>query len=261
MLQALPGRRWKLIADNAKASKIAVSQWRQILLDLRDYNAYPTSPSAPHKLPLAVRVYELAGRSMEAAPEDIEAELGTEYTEEDVGKASDFVKRVVEFHRLFGQHTTPTVAGWFVKKAKRVGSSQRRFFELLDNTVHYYVDCVDDRGVDWKGSFPISPRTHLTQNLKNLIIANPDRTWDLMAESVEAAQEWVTALRASKKDSENEEKATQELMTRMGFAESAAVPEVCCVVLYVCMQLSFFFIIFFFLVFFFVSFCWCVCLS
>lgn len=206
---------------------MAVSQWRQILLDLRDFGELPTETSA-HKLPLAVRVYELAGSSMSVEPEQVEAQLLQEYAEEVVTQASDFVQRVIGYHKLFGQHSEPTVTGWFVKKAKRVGSSQRRFFELVDNTVNYFVDCADGRGVDWKGSIPISPRTHLKQQLKNIIIANPDRSWDLMAENVEAAQEWVTALRASKKDAENEAKATDDLMARMGFTESAAVPEVRC---------------------------------
>lgn len=225
LYQSLPDRRWKLTADSSKRAMVAVSQWRQILLDYRDFNMLPAQRIS-HELPLCVRAYQLVGLSMTSTVEIVLSTLREEYSEENVSEANAFIDRLVDFHRLFGQSSEPTVTGWFVKKAKRMGSSQRRFFELVDNTVSYFVDCEAGRGVDWKGSIPISPRTHLKQSLKNIIIANKDRTWDLMAESVDDAQQWITALRASKKDAEEEEKARQDLVRRMGFDESAAVPEV-----------------------------------
>lgn len=172
-------------------------------------------PAAERPLPFAARLYQLCGGSEDVSLVAVRETLEQEYAPDVLEKNASLVAQLVEYSNLFRLHSEPTVANWFLKKPESTGAQQKRFFELRDNTVYYFANCnAKNRGVDSKGSFEITSRTHLERRLRNLLIHNPDRTYDLTAESDAIAIKWMDALEASKLDATQEETTAMALTQR-----------------------------------------------
>eukprot|EP00050_Salpingoeca_kvevrii_P000684 m.153956 g.153956 ORF g.153956 m.153956 type:complete len:2367 (-) comp10181_c0_seq1:22-7122(-) len=86
---------------------------------------------------------------------------------------------------------------WFLKKARKVGRDQHRFFILDGQQVNYYED-VDTHGPrSLKGTIALTQGTQISVQDKTLFISNPDRTYELVGNTSSDAETWATALRTT----------------------------------------------------------------
>lgn len=88
---------------------------------------------------------------------------------------------------------------WFTKKAEGFGKSQKRWFVLVGTTVTYYAK-QDDPAANRqpKGAFQVGKTTSCYVQGQDLVVENPDRVWQLKAESEAIASEWCEAMQARK---------------------------------------------------------------
>ena len=213
----LPGRTWQLRAATPEEARIVVGRWKQVLSDVRVAHERTGVDGEATPLPFAVRLYQLCGGSVDVTVGEVHEALEREYHAEVIARHEAQIARTVEHANLFRLHDEPVVSGWFVKEAQGFGSDHKRWFELLDNTVRYYVSCNENkRGVNPKGSMDITSRTLISQHRKSLIIQNPERTMNLTAVNVEQAQDWATALEHAKEDATMEEAASNALANKHG---------------------------------------------
>lgn len=213
----LPGRTWQLRAATPEEARIVVGRWKQALSDMKVGHERNGVDGTETPLPFAARLYQLCGGSVDVTVGEVHEALAREYHADVLTRHEAQIARTVEHANLFRLHDEPVVSGWFVKEAQGLGSDQKRWFELLDNTVRYYVNCSENkRGVNPKGSMDITSRTLISQHRKTLIIQNPERVMNLTATNVEQAQAWATALEHAKEDATAEEAASNALAAKHG---------------------------------------------
>ena len=87
--------------------------------------------------------------------------------------------------------TLPLIpSAWFTKEAEKRGKAQRRFLELHGAEIKYFREQVAGRGDDPRGSILVLPITGLRVDGLRVVLENPDRTWELTAESLDTADDW-----------------------------------------------------------------------
>eukprot|EP00039_Didymoeca_costata_P029829 m.26570 g.26570 ORF g.26570 m.26570 type:complete len:1345 (-) comp7810_c0_seq1:2-4036(-) len=103
---------------------------------------------------------------------------------------------------------TLQLAAWFIKKAPGkagrgawgvFGKDQRRFCELYRDKIKYFSEMKDNRGVPEteRGQIDITSSSDPRALEKRLVIANPDRFWDLTAEADNVASQWLEKIKAN----------------------------------------------------------------
>eukprot|EP00041_Stephanoeca_diplocostata_P038989 m.1577547 g.1577547 ORF g.1577547 m.1577547 type:complete len:2794 (+) comp25311_c0_seq11:414-8795(+) len=86
-------------------------------------------------------------------------------------------------------------SAWFVKKGRKRGGDRKRFFVLKDTELQYYVgEGSDGLGADQKGSIELLDESVIAANGDILTITNPDRVWNLAADSSQVAEKWADLL-------------------------------------------------------------------
>jgi len=178
--------KWRLTADEAD---IAAS-WRRNLLQ-----AVTERSSSENGIPLTARLEMLLRETPDSPPslDAINAALVAEFGDALWMQAKDVIEdRVNQAHI---EKRRPRVApSWFVKKADH-GRDRRRWFELHGNEVRYYATENAGRGVDQKGIIPIAYYTTIMFSSKELVITNPNRTFELTGESLDEVAAWGLALK------------------------------------------------------------------
>ena len=96
-----------------------------------------------------------------------------------------------------GVKAAPATA-WFVKKAEGRGRDQRRFFELHGTELRYFESESGGRGSGQKGSVDILPASEVLTSGRDLFIGNPDRTWQLTADTEALAIVWHDRLETAR---------------------------------------------------------------
>lgn len=77
--------------------------------------------------------------------------------------------------------------------AVKVGKDRRRFFELHARDIKYFEHCENGKGVGLKGTIYLFPTTTVMHSGIELVITNPDRKWELLAEDARVCFGWVCA--------------------------------------------------------------------
>lgn len=92
---------------------------------------------------------------------------------------------------------------FLVKKAFKRGKERRRWFELYPTALRYFstmkVNNGVPEGVGWKGIVPITDSTIVTSNGLTIMIENPDRVWELVADAAGDATRWCQKIDNAKR--------------------------------------------------------------
>lgn len=93
---------------------------------------------------------------------------------------------------------TVLAEGWFVKQPENRGRAQRRFFQLRDSCVSYYVDETTSSPKSMRGSFFVTKQTVIETQELSLYVVTPTRRWHLVGSSTDQVATWVKALQLSR---------------------------------------------------------------